>query len=180
MTTLLTRRGFVARTASFGAGLVAASAFPTLARAAIPPAIYTLQQRSSGRFLDAWDDGSNDWNVVTRPAQGNSSQDWLVTYDDSGAAMATLQQISTGRFLDAHEIADKDFHAVTRPGPQNDKTQIWQTASIGGGYYHLIQQSSMRLMDAHEIADRDYGVVTRPAGQTDHTQDWTLNFVRYA
>jgi hypothetical protein len=55
MTTLLTRRAFFRRSATLGAGLVAASALPILpARAAIPAAIYTIQQQSSGRFLDAW------------------------------------------------------------------------------------------------------------------------------
>lgn len=180
MTTLMSRRSFFTRTATLGAGLALSAVLPTIAKAAIPPAIYTIQQRSNGRFLDAWDDGSNDWNVVTRPAQNNASQQWLVTFDDSGAAMATIQQMSTMRYLDAHEIAEKDFHLVTRPLQGFDKTQTWQVASIGGGFYNVIQQSSLRLMDAHEIADRDFGVVTRPGGQTDHTQDWQLNFVRYA
>ena len=123
--TILSRRAFLTRTMGLGAGFAAASALTTLpARAAIPPAIYTIQQASHGRFLDAWDDGSNDWNVVTRPAQNNPSQQWLVTFDDSGAAMATIMQMSTGRFLDAHEYAEKDFGVVTRPR-QSNPTQHW-------------------------------------------------------
>ena len=180
MMTILSRRAFLTRTMGLGAGFAAASALTTLpARAAIPPAIYTIQQASHGRFLDAWDDGSNDWNVVTRPAQNNPSQQWLVTFDDSGAAMATIMQMSTGRFLDAHEIEPKDFHSVTRPRQTFDQTQIWQIASVGGGDYEIIQQSSARYLDAHEYAEKDFGVVTRPR-QSNPTQRWVLNFVRYA
>ena len=180
MTTLLSRRAFLTRTVGLGAGFAAASALTTLpARAAIPPAIYTIQQNSSKRFLDAWDDGSSDWNVVTRPAQNNPSQQWLVTFDDSGAAMATIMQMSTGRFLDAHEIEPKDFHSVTRPRQTFDKTQIWQVNSVGPAGYEIIQQSSVRYLDAHEYAEKDFGVVTRPR-QANPTQRWTLNFIRYA
>jgi hypothetical protein len=124
--------------------------------------------------------GSNDFNVVTRPGHNDASQDWLVTYDDSGTGTATLVQVSSHRFLDAHEIAEKDFHAVTRPQQTFDNTQKWQISSVGGGYYNIIQMSSNRLLDAHEIADRDFGVVTRPGGQTDKTQNWKLTFRRYA
>lgn len=180
MSTLYSRRAFLTRTVGLGAGFAAASALTTLpARAAIPPAIYTIQQNSSHRFLDAWDDGSNDWNVVTRPAQNNPSQQWLVTFDDSGAAMATIMQMSTGRFLDAHEIEPKDFHSVTRPRQTFDKTQIWQVNSVGPAGYEIIQQSSLRFLDAHEYAEKDFGVVTRPR-QANPTQRWTLNFIRYA
>src|SRR4051812_29145135 len=115
-TTVLTRRAFFARTAALGAGLVATTVLPTRARAAIPPTIVTIQQKSNGRFLDAWDDGTHDWFAVTRPAQNNASQQWKITWDDSGASIGTIQQMSTGRFLDAHEIDNGlDYHVLTRP-----------------------------------------------------------------
>lgn len=97
-----------------------------VAHAAIPPQIVTIQQVSSGRFLDAWNDGTHDYDVVTRPAQGDPSQEWLVTWDESGAGIATIQQVSSGRLLDAHEIAPLDFRAVSRPGGQTDRTQEWR------------------------------------------------------
>ena len=172
----LTRRAFLARSAALGAGL-AAAALPALpARAAIPPSIVTIKQRSSGRFLDAWDDGSNDWSVVTRPAQNNSSQEWMITWDDSGTSTGTVMQLSSGRFLDAHEIESMDYRLVTRPAQAND-SQRWQIWSIGGGYYNIIQMSNGRFVDAHEIAERDFAVVTRPK-QTDATQQWLVKVLR--
>ena len=177
-TTLLTRRAFFARTATLGAGLVAASALPTLARAAIPPSIVTIQQKSSGRFLDAWDDGSHDWFAVTRPAQNNASQQWKITWDDSGTGTGTIQQLSTGRYLDAHEIDSLDFHVLTRPKQGFDQTQNWHVNSIGGGLYTIQQASNDRFMDAHEYDAKDWGVVTRP-GQGNPTQQWLLTFLRH-
>lgn len=177
------KRRRLSATLALLAGASAIGAFSPVAptaHAAIPPQIFTIQQVSSGRFLDAWNDGTHDYDVVTRPGQGDASQEWLVTFDDSGTATGTIQQVSSGRFLDAHEIGELDFRAVSRPGGQTDNTQNWQVNSIGGGSYNIIQQSSGRLLDAHEIAEKDFECVTRPGGQTDHTQEWRLNFVRYA
>ncbi len=176
------RRRIGATAALLIAGGLASALTPIApsARAAIAPQIFTIEQVSSGRYLDAWNDGTHDHDVVTRPFQGDASQEWLVTFDESGAAMATLQQVSSGRMLDAHEIGELDFRAVSRPGGQTDNTQTWQVASIGGGSYNIIQQSSGRLLDAHEIAEKDFEAVTRPGGQTDGTQAWRLHFVRNA
>ena len=113
---VLTRRAFFVRSAAFGAGLAAPALLTFPARAAIPPSIVTIKQRSSNRFIDAWDDGSNDWNVVTRPAQNNSSQEWMITWDDSGTSTGTVMQLSSRRFLDAHEIESMDYRLVTRAG----------------------------------------------------------------
>merc|ERR1711957_45731 len=47
--------------------------------------IFTIQQvgkndgSALGRFLDAFEDRRNDWNLVTRTAQNNPSQQWIVT-----------------------------------------------------------------------------------------------------
>lgn len=176
------RRQLAMAAALFAAGAVASALTPLAptAHAAIPPQIFTIEQASSGRYLDAWNDGSHDYDVVTRPAQGDPSQEWLVTFDESGVGIGTVQQVSSGRFLDAHEIGELDFRAVSRPGGQADNTQNWQINSIGGGSYTIVQQSSGRLLDAHEIAEKDFEAVTRPGGQTDHTQEWILHFVRYA
>lgn len=37
----------------------------------------TVRQRSSGRYVDAYEDAANDFAVVTRPAQNNDSQRWI-------------------------------------------------------------------------------------------------------
>lgn len=165
------------RSALFGFGLAVAAVFtstlPSLALEA--DIIVTIQQESSGRYLDAWDDGSHDYAVVTRPAQNNSSQQWIIHWDESGTATGTLQQVSTYRFMDAHEIAETDYQLVTRP-QQTDNTQNWQISSVGGGLYTIQQVSSGRYMDAHEIPEKDYAVVTRPR-QSDNTQLWRLTVI---
>lgn len=179
--TISGRASFDLRSAFLGFGFALLAFLPTApVQAAQVDIVVTIQQQSSGRFLDAWDDGTNDWFVVTRPAQNNSSQEWLIRWDPDGTASGTIQQVSTGRFLDAHEIESLDFHLLTRTQQEGDATQKWLINSIGGGYYNIVQSSNGRFMDAHEIADRDYGVVSRPGGQTDKTQNWKVKFIRYA
>lgn len=158
----------------FGA-LLALAAVPGTANAAQPDDIVTIQQLSSGRYLDAWADGTHDYNVVTRPNQGDASQQWRIHWDDSGTGTGTVQQVSSHRYLDAHEIESLDYHLVTRPA-QGNTTQLWHIRSIGGGKYTIQQASNDRYVDAHEIAEKDYGVVTRPA-QNNPTQEFVLTVI---
>ncbi|WP_330178825.1 RICIN domain-containing protein [Nocardia sp. NBC_01503] len=148
---------------------------PATANAAQPDDVVTIQQVSSGRYLDAWNDRTHDYNVVTRPKQGDVSQQWRIHWDDSGTGTGTVEQVSSHRYLDAHEIESLDYHLVTRP-VQNNPTQQWRIQSIGGGKYTMQQVSSNRYVDAHEIPEKDYGVVSRPA-QNNTTQQFVLTVV---
>ncbi|WP_167837608.1 RICIN domain-containing protein [Nocardia altamirensis] len=167
---------FISRAAAglfFGTLTVVGSiAVPATANAEQADDVVTIQQVSSGRYLDAWNDGTHDYNVVTRPKQGDTSQQWRIDWDDSGTGTGTVRQVSSNRYLDAHEIESLDYRVVTRPG-QNNPTQLWRIQSIGGGKYTIQQASSNRYLDAHEIADKDFGAVTRPA-QNNPTQQFVL------
>ena len=39
---------------------------------------FTIQQLSNGRFVDAHEDAGEDFRLVTRTAQNNDSQRWLI------------------------------------------------------------------------------------------------------
>jgi hypothetical protein len=39
---------------------------------------FTVQQKSSGRFMDAHEIEEKDFALVTRPAQNNDTQRWLI------------------------------------------------------------------------------------------------------
>jgi hypothetical protein len=81
---------------------------------------YTIQQRSTGRYLDAHE-GSNDNSVVTRNRQNNTTQAWILT--PLGQNTYTIQQKSNRRYMDAHE-GSNDNSVVTR-NRQNNNTQRW-------------------------------------------------------
>ena len=83
--------------------------------------VYTIQQKSSDRYVDAHT-SSNDFSIVTRTAQNNDTQLWVLLPSDNGTF--TLQQLSSARFMDAHESAANDFSVVTRTR-QNNNTQRW-------------------------------------------------------
>jgi len=84
--------------------------------------VCTIQQQSNGRFVDAYQSSEHDFALVTRNANNNDSQRWIVI--PSANNTFTVQQKSSGRFMDAHEIEQKDFALVTRPAQNND-TQRW-------------------------------------------------------
>lgn len=139
--------------------------------AALISGLCTIRQKSSGRYLDAHESSNNDFSLVTRTEQDNSTQRWQLT---PVGVVATLRQVSSDRYMDAHESDTNDFSVVTRARQDND-TQLWiisrHPTQLGR---HWIQQlSNGRFMDAHESSNNDFSVVTRPA-QGNDTQAWNL------
>ena len=86
----------------------------------------TIQQRSSGLFLDAHEIAEEDFFVVLRPRQtfgnGDNGQFWRIV--EFGGGFATIQQVSTGRFLEPYLDAAHGFQVVTRP--QGSQAQEWR------------------------------------------------------
>lgn len=119
--------------------------------------IVTIQQSNTGRFVDAHETADQDYRIVTRAAQNNDTQRWIMT---PVGGSYTFQQVSTGRYWDAHESANNDFRLVTRPA-QNDLTQRWRVTSVGGGLVTMQQVSNGRFVDAYSTSDGDFGLVTR-------------------
>ena len=133
--------------------------------------VYTIQQGSNGRFVDAHEIEEKDFALVTRLPQHNNTQNWILTH--LGNDVYTIQQLSNGRFVDVHLPEDnKDFAVVTREA-QNDDSQRW-ILKRSGPRFTLQQKSSGRFMDAHEIEEKDFALVTRPE-QTDLTQRWIIS-----
>jgi hypothetical protein len=134
--------------------------------------VYTIQQRSNNRFIDAHESSGSDFSVVTRTAQNNDTQRWVLTL--VGGAY-TIQQKSSTRFMDAHESSSNDFSVVTRTTQKND-TQKWVLLHLDADLctYTMQQLRNGRFVDAHESSGPDFSVVTRTAQHND-TQRWILN-----
>jgi len=131
--------------------------------------IYTIQQKSSGRLVDAWESDGKDFSVVTREDQSNDTQRWILT---PVAGIYTIQQKSNGRFMDAWQSEGKDFSVVTREDQSND-TQRWVVNYLDGNTYTIQQVSSGRFVDAWQSEEKDFSVVTRD-DQDNDTQRWIL------
>jgi len=138
--------------------------------AALQQGVYTIQQVSNGRFVDAHEHSGEDYRLVTRSAQNNDTQRWIIT--PRGHNRYTIQQKSNGRFVDAHEHSGEDYRLVTRFAQNND-TQRWIITPIGHNMYTIQQKSNGRFVDAHEHSGEDYRLVTRSA-QKNNTQRWLL------
>ena len=77
----------------------------TITLAAIPASaanIVTIQQASTGRFVDAHEIETLDWHLVTRAAQNNDTQLWRMV--NLGNNIFTFQQMSNNRFMDAQPL----------------------------------------------------------------------------
>ena len=130
---------------------------------------YTIQQVSNGRYLDAHVVSADDFRVVTRDAQNNATQMWVLKSAPNGTY--TIQQLENMQYLDAHEDT-RDNSIVTRPA-QGNATQQWRILKLDNGTFTIQQSSNGRFMDAHEEVN-DNDVVTRDS-QGNTTQHWIIS-----
>jgi hypothetical protein len=133
---------------------------------------FTLQQLSSGRFLDAHQNSAHGFSAATRGNQNNDTQRWVVS--PLGNDAYTVVQRSSGRFLDAHQSAGNDFSAVTRTAQSND-TQRWRFTPVAA-VYEVQQVSTDRHVDAHQNSALDFSAVTR-GDQNNDTQRWVVTYL---
>ena len=104
-------------------------------RGLLPTSIVSLQGGGL-RWLDAWEVPQEDFNVVTRPAQFNDTQNWrltLVPRASGDIPVFTVVQVSSGRFLDAHESPQLHYRVVTRP-QQNNDTSFGDSSTTAVGF----------------------------------------------
>jgi hypothetical protein len=89
LSTMLSRRQFlvasgatVATVTLFNNRFAQAAPLPQGGVSSLPLAlsrgVYTIQQKSNGRFVDAHEVQDQDFSLVTRPPQYNDSQRWLI------------------------------------------------------------------------------------------------------
>ncbi|WP_157110587.1 RICIN domain-containing protein [Nocardia anaemiae] len=133
---------------------------------------YSLQQKSTGRFLDAQTAG--DFAAVTRPAQNNDTQRWVL---DQVGVVYTIQHQHNDRFLDAYTTAEQDFALVTRSRQAND-SQRWLVRPLSNDTFTIQQLNSGRFVDAYTSSSHDFAAVTRDVLLwTDDTQRWVIRTV---
>lgn len=131
---------------------------------------YVIRQKSSERYVDAYERSRQDFEMVTRPAQYDDTQVWILTPVEDDVYV--IRQASSGRYMDAYEKKGYDFQLVTRE-EQDDTTQLWILTCLHDNVYTIQQASSGRFLDAYEESEADFRLVTRP-GQRNKTQKWVL------
>lgn len=147
--------------------------YDTNRRIAIPltlrSGVYTIQQRSNNRFVEAHEDSEMDFRLVTRLPLTNATQKWVFT---PVGGVYTIQQKSNRRFVDTHKDSRGDFRLVTRL-PQADDTQKWILMHLGRDEYTLQQLSSRWFVGADPLeASRRFALVTRQGRR--YSQKWIL------
>lgn len=139
----------------------------------IADGIYTVQQASNNRYLDAHESSAYDWRAVTREAQNNPSQQWAIRQDSSG--YYTLVQQQTQRYLDAHENGKYDSGAVTRDA-QNNASQQWSLIPVGNRRYRIKRRLDALYLGAY-VNGNDYHAVLRTNQPGDPSQEWILTMI---
>jgi hypothetical protein len=135
--------------------------------------VYTLQQKYTGRSVDAYVWSSADYQLVTREAKNDDTQKWIIK--PLGNNVYTIQQKYTGRYVDAYVWSSEDYQLVTREA-KNDDTQKWIIKPLGNNVYTIQQKYTGRYVDAYVWSSEDYRLVTREA-KNDDTQKWIFTLV---
>lgn len=179
---LMRRRSFVTGLAATLTTAIAAPAFAAkfnvstkmdLQLVAAQDRIVTIQQGNGLRMIDAWDDGTHDWSVVTRNHQNNDSQKWQMT--EVGGNIYTFKQLSSGRYLDAHETGATgyEWRMVTRP-QQNNASQQWLLVDYGGGFYTMQNVLLGRYADNSLDPALDFRLMTAEESPGNNSQTFRI------
>lgn len=134
-----------------------------------PEGLYTIQQQSTGRFINAYTDRNKDYSAYTDTLKIIDEQMWYLKYISKDTY--TIRQQGGEQYLDAHTNREHDFNAVTRP-KQTNNSQRWVIKKIGNDLYTIQQKGNLQYLDAHD-AGGVFSVVTRPA-QNNNSQRWIL------
>ena len=92
----------------------------------VSDSVYTIQQMINGRYLDAYKSAGDENGVVTRTAQGDSTQRWILL-PSGEEGVYTIQQQWAGFFLDART---DNWEAVATRHAQGDATQQWKLVMV--------------------------------------------------
>ena len=129
--------------------------------------IYTMRQKKSSRFLDAYETVSDDYSAVTRPHQPNDSQRWIIEASPDGTY--TIRHKINGRFLDAHKSGADDFSAVTRL-QQTDGSQNWIIKADNG-----VLLASIGLANLNPSSMNIFPNVVEPSSDEADAGNFTIN-----
>lgn len=151
------RRRFIA-SASAAAG---ALALPATLRSQATPKLYTIRSVWLGRYVDAHEVESLDWQMVVRTRQAppaDQTQHWQLI--PVGDGYFEIRQSSSQRYADAHDGDDDDWRMVTRER-QNNTSQHWFLESVGTDTWRIFNRAWERFVDVHDGDDDDWRMVLR-------------------
>lgn len=139
--------------------------------------VYTIQQSSSGRFLDAHRSSQYQYSAVTRVDQSlvpiqKWTQLWAVRdhrlYGNglSHSGHYRIQQLANRRYLEDNAYYDSDV----RTGPYRDNlSQAWDIVPTGNSESYRVTTVDGRYLDAYQSSS--FSATTREFQDTD-TQEW--------
>jgi len=155
-----------------------------LTRASSLPASYTLMHYTSGRFLTATEQGSNEWQsnwtcttAFASTSEYDQSQIWHIQIVNGTASRPDVRivQASSQRALSASLVFMEDYQAKTEPVLAGDEHQMWTLVRMSDrpiplhdGVYTIYQKSTDRQLDAYTEKSKDTLCVTR---NTDFSTD---------
>ena len=139
--------------------------------------IYKMQQKSTGRYVDAYLDSDHDYTLVCRGPQEDDTQKWIFKKDKENIYdnVYTIQQKINGRYVDAYESLDLKYKMVTRE-LQNNDSQKWILTNLNDNVYSIQQKSTGRYADAYEVSSENYKLFTE-LWQGDYSQQWILTWI---
>ncbi len=176
------RRSRIIKTTLCGIAAVFALFIAGTSSASAQVRIVTIQQVSSGQFVDSRT-GTVDTGMVIGNGEGGDAQHWRLT--PLGNNVYTIQQVSSGLYVDAFDY-DVDPNTigggrwmVLRPAQNND-TQRWLFTEIAPDVFTFQQVSTRRFAVGAPRADYGYPMYTSENDGNLADAQWrvtTLNLV---
>ena len=115
--------------------------------AEIPDGVYSLQHKSSGKFISTGLSNENGGNTYLWEWANNNDQKFKFERQEDNTYKIT--SLYSGKVLDVYNQQTQDGANVHQWEWWGGNNQKWYIISSGGGYYKLIAQHSGRALDVH-------------------------------
>lgn len=99
-----------------------------------PEGLYTIQQQSTQRFINAYTTSNKDFSAYTDTLKIADEQMWYIDYISKDTY--TIRQQGGEQYLNAHTDQGHDFNVVTRPKQKNN-SQKWIIKKIDNDLYTI-------------------------------------------
>jgi len=144
-----------------------------LAAGKIPPDVYKLVNRKSGKVLDvegrSKDDGHklHQWNY-----SGGNNEKWKVVPQEDGYQLVC---VDSGKALNVPQTQTGDGIALTQANPAKTPFQLWKIEKTDGNFYKLSAQGSGKALAVGGDPTKDGSPIIQTTYTGAPEQQWKLD-----
>jgi hypothetical protein len=145
-----------------------------LAAGKIPPDVYKLVNRKSGKVLDVEGRSKEDGHKLDQWGySGANNEKWKVVPQEDGSYQIIC--VDSGKALNVPQAQSGDGIALAQANPARTPSQLWKIEKVDGNFYKITAQSSGKALAIGGDPAKDGSPIIQTAYTGAPEQQWKLD-----